>query len=151
MEDVLLDWRETYAVGHLGLDLEHKHLVDLINQISAVRAEASRQLSSLIEAFYFAAVGHFRHENSVMRDILDGAYLLPDIRMRQFMGEAAVNDHCAEHARALIELEHILQSFIAAKNRDGSALASDLRNWFLDHAVNHDARLKEVFQHRTAG
>lgn len=149
MEDAFLNWRETYAVGHLGLDLEHKHLVELINQISAVRAP--RQLSGLIDAFYFASVGHFRHENSVMRDIIDGAYLLPDGCVRQFMSEAAINDHCAEHARALIDLEQILQSYIADEDRNGPALAHDLRNWFLDHAVNHDAHLKEVFQHRTVG
>jgi len=150
MGDAFLSWQETYAVGHLGLDREHKLLIELINEISGARAAASRQLPDLSNAFYFASVEHFRHENSVMRDILGGAYLLPDALARQFLSEAAINDHCAEHAQALINLERILQDFSASRILDGSVLASDLRIWFLDHAINHDAHLKQVFQSRTA-
>jgi hemerythrin len=146
MGDAFLIWRETYAVGHIGLDLEHRRLVELINQIAALRGEASQQLFALSNAFYLASVEHFRHENSVMRDIVSGAYLLADERMYQFIGEAAVNDHCAEHAHTLIKLERMLQAFAAGKDRDGPALATDLRIWFLDHAVNHDGHLKKAFQ-----
>jgi hemerythrin len=142
MGDAFLSWRETYAVGHLGLDLEHKRLVELINEISG--AGRLEHLSSLSNAFYFASVGHFRHENSVIRDIIDGAYLLPG----QFaaINEAAINDHCAEHARSLIKLESMLHSFHAVE--DGATLASELKTWFLDHAINHDVHLKDVFQGR---
>lgn len=153
MTDAFLSWRETYAVGHLGLDREHRHLVELINEISGIRDEAggSIQLTSLSNAFYLASVEHFRHENSVMRDLLMGAYLLPDGDMqRTLISKTAVNDHCAEHAQTLITLESKLQTF-AARPQHGAALASELRFWFLDHAVNHDAHLKDIFQNMAAG
>ena len=147
MGDAFLIWRETYAVGHLGLDREHKRLVELINGISGLDAgtSASRRLSNI---FHLASVEHFRHENAVMRDLIEGAYLLPGDAVQQgLISENAVNDHRAEHARALIKLERLLQ---ATKDLHGPILASELRFWFLDHAINHDAHLKVVFQGRTA-
>ncbi len=148
MGDVFLCWQETYAVGHLGLDLEHRRLVELINDISGLRAEADgpKPLSDLSNAFYLVSVEHFRHENSVMRDLLEGAYLMPGSVRRIAISEAAINDHCAEHAQALISLESRLQTFFAGQDRQGPILASVLRGWFLDHVINHDAHLKEVFQ-----
>lgn len=148
MGDAFLSWQETYAVGHLGLDLEHKRLVELINEISGVPGGADGQrLSDLLNALYFASVEHFRHENSVMRDLVAGAYLLrSDGAQSMAISEAAINDHCAEHAQALIKLESMLQAFIVA--RDGRNLAVGLRVWFLDHAINHDAHLKKVFHSR---
>ncbi|HWU56366.1 MAG TPA: hemerythrin family protein [Rhizomicrobium sp.] len=154
MGDAFLSWQETYAVGHLGLDLEHKRLVEIINEISGVRAgvNAFQQLLSLSNAFYFASVEHFRHENSVMRELIEGAYLLEgDSTQHIATSEAAINDHCAEHARALIQLEHMLQAYSVAQDRSGPLLASELRIWFLDHAINHDAHLKEVFRRRNTG
>jgi hypothetical protein len=132
MGDAFLCWREVYAVGHPGLDREHKRLVELINGISGVLAgsDGSSPLAGLSSAFYFAPVDHFRHENSVMRDFIAGAYLLPDNGMpRALISEAAINDHCAEHAQALIKFERMLQAF-SAKVRHGPMLASELRIWF---------------------
>jgi len=145
MGKAFLSWQETYAVGHLGLDLEHKRLVALINDISRVGAGAHglQYLSDLSNAFYFSSVEHFRHENSVMRDLIVGAYLLPAGGARRMaISETIINDHCAEHAQALIKLESMLQ------DQQGPMLASELRAWFIDHAINHDAQVKEVFQAR---
>lgn len=141
MDDAFLSWRETYAVGHHGLDSEHKRLVTLINEIARVSPDQTQQLASLSTAFYFASVEHFRHENSVIRDIIDGAYLLPG--PCEVASETAINDHCAEHARSLIRLESMLQSHAT---KDGPRLASALKAWFLDHAINHDVHLKRAFQ-----
>jgi hemerythrin len=151
MGDAFLGWQDAYAVGHLGLDLEHRRLVALINDISGIGAgtDGARHLSDLSNAFYLASVEHFRHENAVMRDLIVGAYLLPGGGVRHMaIGEAAINDHCAEHAQALIQLEGRLQIFFAGQDRQGAILASVLRSWFLDHVINHDAHLKEVFQTR---
>lgn len=147
MGDAFLSWRETYAVGHLGLDREHRRLVELINEISSIGVgiNASHQLFSLLNAFHLASVEHFRHENSVMRDLIEGAYLFPSDGVQQgLISETAVNDHRAEHARALIKLERVLQAFTKT-DQPGTTLASELKFWFLDHAVNHDAHLKELF------
>ena len=151
MGDTFLCWQEAYAVGHLALDLEHRRLVALINDISGVRATADgpKSLLDLSNAFYLASLEHFRHENSVMRDLIVGAYLLPGAGApRVAIREAAINDHRAEHAQALISLESRLQSFFAGGDRQGLTLASVLRSWFLDHVIKHDAQLKEVFQTR---
>lgn len=142
MESVLLKWQELFAVGHQALDFEHMRLVSIINQIHQAEsgAWASRQLAELTNTLYLAAMEHFRHENALMRDIITGAYL-PQAS-RSDISEAVVNEHCAEHANALIELETMLHSFAS---RDGASLAIGLKDWFVDHALKHDAHLRAFF------
>ena len=139
---MLLEWQERYSVGQRGLDDEHERLVGIINQIHAAEAGACtpEQLSNLANSLYLVAMEHFRHENALMRDIITGAYL-PRTGGRK-MSEEIVNEHCAEHANALIELETMLHSFAS----DGASLAICLKVWFVDHALKHDAHLRAFFQ-----
>jgi hemerythrin len=145
-----LSWREQFEIGHPGLDLEHKYLVELINQMAGVdRGEQGLQkLSGLSNTFYFASIRHFRHETSILRDLIEGAYLLEGNRQDQgiALSEAAVNDHHAEHARAVIKLERTLHVFPAVLDQRGPTLASELKDWFVDHVINHDAHLRTIFQ-----
>lgn len=139
----LLKWQEMFAVGHQGLDAEHQRLIGIINQIQEAEAAARtpQHLMELANRLYLAAMEHFRHENSLMRDILTGAYL--PLADRRSISEAFVNEHCAEHANALIELETLLRSFVFDQ---GASLAACLRDWFVDHAVKHDSQLRRFFQ-----
>jgi len=142
MEDVLLTWHEMYAVGHGGLDIEHRRLLGIINRIHEAesRKDAAQQLLALSNSLYFAAMEHFRHENALMRDIIAGAYLS---RLGcNNISEATVNEHCAEHASALIELENMLHAFASSAE---VSLAARLRDWFVEHATRHDAQLRAFF------
>ncbi len=143
MENALLKWQEIFAVGHQGLDKEHARLVGIINQIHEAEsgACASQQLLDLANMLYLTAMEHFRHENSLMRDIITGAYLPRAGRLS--ISEDIVNEHCAEHANALIELESLLHSFVFDQR---ASLAECLRDWFVDHAIKHDAQLRAFFQ-----
>lgn len=136
-------WQRIYAVGHEELDIEHERLLGIINEICVAefRKSAPQQLISLLNSLYLAATEHFRHENSLMRDIIAGAYL--PRASHEKMSEAIINEHCAEHARALIELEDMLHSFVS--NQD-TVMAKSLRDWFVDHATQHDAHLRAFFQ-----
>ena len=143
MENVLFQWQEKFIVGHKGLDVEHERLFRIINQIYEAETgnRSSQQLVSLLNTLYLTAMAHFRHENSLMRDIIAGAYL-PRTGCAK-ISEAIVNDHCAEHANALIELETMLHSFASS---DGASLSIVLKDWFIDHALKHDAHLRAFFQ-----
>ncbi len=139
---MLLKWQEMFAVGHQGLDIEHERLLGFINRIYEAESNgASQQILNLLNALYLTAMEHFRHENSLMRDIIAGAY--PPRGGCGNISEAIVNEHCAEHAHSLIELESMLHSFDSNRKAD---LANRLRDWFVDHATKHDAHLRTFFQ-----
>ena len=83
---------------------------------------------------------HFRHENLLMRDIIVGAYL-PRGGCKK-LSEAAINEHCDEHARALIELETLLNGYSSDRR---APLLNRLGLWFVDHGTKHDAHLRAFF------
>jgi hemerythrin len=141
-----LTWSESYAVGHKVLDAEHRHLVELINEVSeAVQSRASReQVASLLRVLRGVAVEHIRQENSVLWELKSGNY--EPLRGRpqtphflKAMADAAFDEHMAEHAT-------LMESFDAIGSAPLDMLCETLGVWFLDHAVKHDARLKAIFQ-----
>ena len=137
---MLLEWKKTFAIGHWALDAEHKRLVDIINCVHDAEAAGGppSNVHDLLKALHLATVEHFRHENSVIRDMV-ASY--PQVG-HGMLGESTVNEHCAEHAHSLIELENMLH-LIAADRKKG--LANELRDWFVDHATKHDSQLKTLF------
>jgi len=141
-----LTWSESYAVGHKVLDAEHRHLVELINDVSdAVQSKASpEQIASLLRVLRDVAVEHIRQENSVLWELKSGNYEPLKARPQtphflRAMADAAFDEHMAEHAT-------LMESFDAIGSAPITTLCEALRVWFLDHAVKHDARLKAIFQ-----
>jgi hemerythrin len=142
-----LAWSSEYAVGHTELDAEHRRLVLTINEICSVaHAEcAPNRLRPLLEALTIAAVEHFKHENMLMRELsYRVAHLQEDSRaIHAMMSTSAVNEHCAEHARALLELESIIHAYHFGADSDGEKLGKMLIDWFTEHALKHDADLRD--------
>jgi len=149
MEQVFLAWMEEYAVGHKGLDAEHRQLVKIINEIHAAMeaGQISQQLRPLLKALEFAAVAHFRHENSVLREIGDhtGRYREDQTDLILIANDDDISGHLAEHARALIILKSIIRAFYSETHLTEQKLSHNLRYWFVEHATKYDAHLKAFF------
>lgn len=130
---MLLNWDDSFAVGHKGLDAEHRQLVEIINRIlSADRsALANVLLKASINSLTLATVEHFRHENAVLR-----------LELRGKMASDAINEHLAEHARSLTELESILQAIMSGSEAQYRQGKQKLKDWFLEHATGYDEHLK---------
>ena len=150
MELSFLAWTEEYAVGHKGLDAEHRQLAEAVNEICCTEhAEHTQdQLRPLLNALVFATVEHFKHENSVMREF--SLCATPSQKnhpvFHKAMSVAAINEHCAEHAQALLGLETIIRAFCSGTDSGQETLGQKLIDWFTEHAINHDGDLKGVFQ-----
>jgi hemerythrin len=150
MELRFLLWTEEYAIGHTGLDAEHRQLVDAINEVCSARHAgcAADELKLLLETLTMLAVGHFKHENTLLRELsclathLQGA--APTIK--NIISVSAVNEHCAEHARALLQLESIVRTSDCDTESDRGNLGKMLMNWFTEHALEHDADLRDALQ-----
>jgi hemerythrin len=70
MDLPFLQWIDAYAVGHEGLDAEHRRLVDIINEIHiAELAGNAKQVGRLLDVFQEATAEHLGHENVTMREV----------------------------------------------------------------------------------
>ena len=149
MELLSLTWTAHYTVGHQGLDAEHRQLVEVINEFClAEYAECSPdELSSLLNRLTLLTVEHFKHENAVMHEFsYSTSFEANSSSPSNVLGMTAINEHCAQHAEALVALESII---LAASLRADSAqrhLGEKLISWFTEHAIKHDSELRVHFQ-----
>jgi hemerythrin len=149
-EDVFVVWMAAYEVGHTGLDVEHRRLVDSINRIHSAETNgrAPSQIAILLTEFESVAVEHLRHENSVMREMGDFVAHSQENRLQYLkaMSDAVIEEHIVEHAVALLGLRKIIREYQSEHCTDDHLVSNSLRNWFVEHAVKYDAHLKAVFQ-----
>lgn len=150
MELQFLAWTKEYAIGHTGLDAEHRQLVNAINEVCSVEyaGRAVDELRPLLEALTILAVGHFKHENTLLRELSCLATHLqagsPSIE--NIISASAMNEHCAGHARALLQLESIIRTFGYDAESNQGNLGKMLMDWFTEHALEHDADLRDALQ-----
>lgn len=150
MEPHFLVWNEEYSIGHTGLDAEHRQLVDMINQVCAVEQAGgvADELTPLLEALVILAVEHFKHENTLLRELSWLAVPLQEGHpaIKSVISASAANEHCAEHARALLQLQSINRASDCIGNANQSPLGKTLIDWFTEHTLGHDAVLRDALQ-----
>ncbi|MDE2182494.1 MAG: hypothetical protein KGJ78_05680 [Alphaproteobacteria bacterium] len=137
-----LKWSEAFAVGHPGLDQEHRSIVDAINAIARVdpSPHPPAHLQDLLTELRGTAARHFDHENAILRHILASAETQTySPHFLRAMSRGALAQHIDNHERDLGALETIG----ADANRP---LHEELEHWFFSHAVKFDAHLKALFQ-----
>jgi hemerythrin len=150
MEPHFLIWTKGYSIGHAGLDAEHRQLVDAINRVCVVESAggAADELTPLLDALVILAVEHFKHENTLLRELDCLAAPLQEglPAIRNVISASAVNEHCAEHARSLLQLESIMHISGCDTEAKRESLGKTLIDWFTEHALEHDADLKNALQ-----
>jgi hemerythrin len=62
------------------------------------------------------------------------------------MIDAAIDKHIADHARSLPRLDSIIGEIRSAVASSQPLVVSHLKDWFVGHAIAHDAHLRPVFQ-----
>ena len=146
-------WSELFAVGHDRLDGQHRHLVDLIARFctSVHASEDLLTLKSLLTAIKRATREHLRSENAVLRELKakarsSGPERRSVPRHLAAATDAAIEDHIAEHRNMMRRLTTIADRVDTIPRSDRPTLCADVKAWFLDHAVKHDAHLKTIFQ-----
>lgn len=127
----LIEWRKEFETGIADVDHEHRELVDLINELhEAVRVDADRDTISNFLGEVFARISaHFALEETVMRKHRYDEY------------EA----HKAEHEKLLDEIRDIMDAHEESGSADyQSTLSTTIRDWFVNHFKNKDARLHRL-------
>jgi hemerythrin len=141
-----LQWSEEFAVGHAGLDAQHRRLVEIVNDIEAAvhSKKKPERLADLLKVLRKATDEHIKQENALLWEIKSGTYgpLKDRPRTPHFlraMAEAAFDEHTAEHATLLVHFDAICSAPV-------DELCEALRAWLVVHAIKCDSRLKAIFQ-----
>jgi hemerythrin len=127
----LIEWRQEFNTGVAEVDQEHQELVELINQLhEQIQHDPEKDTVSAFLGEVFARISaHFALEETVMRKHRYDEY----------------QAHKAEHEALLDEIRDIMDDYEAGAYSDaGQALATTVRDWFVNHFKTKDARLHRL-------
>ncbi|MDD3447650.1 MAG: bacteriohemerythrin [Gammaproteobacteria bacterium] len=131
-ESGFLAWKDEYAVGIEIIDLEHKHLLNLINNLEAAVCLRTgeeferRILEELVDYTHY----HFQREETLMEQ-----YGYPDL-----VG------HKAQHDQMINQVDTFVRRY-EERGRDALAeVAGYLRLWLLQHINGTDKKYVPYLQ-----
>lgn len=125
----LIKWRDSYSVGVAKFDLEHKVLVELINNIYSIIRNGDDQVIPEYEVAELISYtqAHFKGEEEAM--------------------EACGYEFSEEHKKIHAELEVEVLKFKEQLENFSDRVVSDLylflRNWLLNHILEEDMKYRE--------
>lgn len=123
----LIDWKDEYALGIDAVDLEHREMIGLINDLDASmhRHASHGTVVAALGEIYARIAMHFALEEKIMRDA----------------GYEDIASHKQDHERLLDSLLDIIDSVDDEGRYDRAGLSGELDAWFSAHFRTHDARL----------
>lgn len=121
------------ALGHPGIDLEHRQLGSLLEQLASCPEKGFLECLDAVAAHLGE---HFAMEDGLMADC--------DFSTRQC--------HVDEHAAVLASIAEVRALVVEGRSEVGRRLAVSLRDWFPGHVEALDqALVKFLFQRQTGG
>jgi hemerythrin len=145
-----LIWSEAFAVGHGGLDKEHRRLVAHINDLcTCVTTRDAAEIESRLHALTAEADRHLQHETVVLREFQRDLEDPPNQHVSRQLGttiSAAIEDHIADHVTLQHRLAEVTRTVRNGHWTEGFSLCRVVEMWFLDHAVKYDIQIKTMIQ-----
>jgi hemerythrin-like metal-binding protein len=122
-----IGWDEKYATGHAGMDLGHKKLMDLINQLAhgMEHNEPKESCSNTLEQFIEHAKSHFHAEEQLMDRV-------------QY---PKATEHKAVHAKMLNDVLAFKESYDASDTAEFITLLVVLDSWLKRDIATADKAL----------
>ena len=123
----LIEWKEEFSVGVAGVDLEHRALIELINELHGLLCAetTNEQVIDTLGEIYVQISAHFALEEKFMRETEYENYV----------------SHKADHEALLDELRDIMDRVEDDGSYDESRLSNELERWFTEHFRTHDTML----------
>ena len=124
----LIQWRDDFKLGIPSVDHEHAEMIRLINEAhTRIQGDApARDVEEFLGEVYAHIAAHFALEETVMR--------------QRGYDDYAV--HKEDHERLLDGLRDIMDRYEAGDFQGlTEELSLRLRDWFVEHFKNRDARL----------
>ncbi|MGI9261477.1 MAG: bacteriohemerythrin [Woeseiaceae bacterium] len=123
----LIEWKDEFSVGVTAVDLEHRDLIDLINDLHALMGEGAthQQVTSSLGEVFAQISAHFALEERYMRET----------EYEHFPS------HKDDHEKLLDEIRDIMDRVEDDGSFDEDRLSKELEHWFTEHFKTHDAKL----------
>lgn len=125
-----IEWRETFSVGMLDIDQQHKRLVDIINRLhDAMRTGAAQpQLARVADDLLEYTKQHFAYEE----------------KMIAAAGYPHVAEHAKKHRAMTAQVEAFRDNIRAATATVPLKLMEFLKNWLTQHILATDMDYSRV-------
>jgi hemerythrin len=121
---MIIEWNDSFEIGHAVIDAEHRRLFELANQFNAARSKAD--LTQCAMQLYQHTRLHFEHEEALMRSVHFEPYA----------------SHVASHDEFITLLNATSEAIANDTLKKGEVL-SLMTSWALEHIPHHDARLTD--------
>lgn len=123
----LITWKKEYSVGVPAVDLEHRELIELINELyEHVQAEDSpTTILDFLGEIHTRISAHFALEEKLMREA----------------GYDEYAEHKVDHEILLEEIRDLMDDCEDGVLEDHDELFARLDVWFSEHFRTKDARL----------
>jgi len=123
----LLQWKPEYSVGVESMDVEHREMIDLINEIyeKLDSAPDADQIEDCLGDIFSTVSMHFALEESLMRK----------------SNYAEYQAHKDNHEELLDQIRDLMDDFAADTSAGAVKLERGLSDWFAGHFATFDARL----------
>jgi len=120
------DWNDTYSVGVVKIDNQHKRLVQIINELSdAMGAGKGREvLGNVLKELIAYVNTHFKTEEEMMVQY----------------GYEEYENHRYEHEKLTDEVKRFFDDYQAGKALLSVQIMNFLRSWLMDHIVVKDKK-----------
>jgi hemerythrin-like metal-binding protein len=129
----LVEWRDDFNIGIDEVDFEHKEMINLINKSyeEAKKEGSSEAVMDSLGDIFEKISAHFALEEKVMKEL----------EYDQF------EDHKEDHERLLDSIRDIMDEYADETVLDDEKFGLSLKEWFINHFSNKDARLHSFLQH----
>ena len=129
---VLIEWTNDLKLGIEDIDMQHKKLVDMINEFYfQLKDKSSKELiSKLINDMKQYALVHFETEERYLQQI----------------GFPALEEHKVEHKSFIEKVADVEQRFSAGKLVLSFELTNFLKSWLVHHIKGSDMKYVKLFK-----
>jgi len=126
---ILMQWQANYSVNVPEIDVHHKHLFSLLNQLNVAMSagNGNDMLSQILEELIDYTKYHFRAEENLMLEM-------------RYPGLA---QHIREHNHMLDRISKFEKDFSSGKAVVSVRLLHFLRDWLYKHILVTDKKYSE--------
>jgi len=119
-----MQWQDSYSVGVPAMDIQHKQLVALINQLyEAMRTgKGEAAMQNILPALVQYTKTHFNSEEKFMHDA----------------GYPNIAAHQALHHKLAQQVNDLMDKFKSGKMVPTVSVATFLKDWLINHIQGQD-------------
>lgn len=119
-----LTWGEQYSVGEATIDLQHKRIFELVNELheALCAGQSGAAIAGRLEGLASCARHHFSYEQRIMASC----------------GYPELSRHRAEHAALARQMDRLCDQLRAGKTTMALEVVNFLQNWLTTHILSAD-------------